>query len=127
MRQIDFIDAKTGWAISGETEASGAVVATDDGGRTWRALPMKFTASLRDRLVSPGVQRGVPNGAIYGASAPSLFPGGVAWLFVSLLDPMQGGESLILRTDDGGASWTRALPEGRRSGIPQLSIPSMGG
>jgi len=125
LQQLDFIDAKSGWAISGETEASGAVVATDDGGRTWRALPRNYRLAARPPA-SPGVQRGVPNGSIYGASAPSLFPGGVAWLFVSILDPMQGGGSLILRTDDGGASWTRSLPEGRHGGVPQFVDPDHG-
>lgn len=127
LRQLDFVDANIGWAISGEAVGIDMVVATDDGGHTWQALPRNYqipwTAS-----VYRGTQNGVPIDPIlpnYGASTPNLFPGGTAWLVVSVVDPMQG-KNLLLRTSDGGRSWIRYQLEGHHFGAPQFVDPDHG-
>lgn len=139
LKQIDFIDGDTGWAISGEGVGIDVVVMTEDGGRTWRALPRNFRIPWTPSVYQ-GVQNGVPINPIlenYGASAPNLFPGGTAWLLVTVFDPMQRA-LLYLRTDVGGKSWTRyvltvkQVGEGKQYGAgtdfgaPQFVDPEYG-
>jgi len=112
LKQLTFSDGITGWAISGEGIGIGTVVATEDGGHSWHSLPRNFRIPWTPSVYQ-GVQNGVPVNPIlpnYGADMPNLFPGGVAWLLVSVLDPMRG-VNLLLRTDDGGRSWTRYFLE----------------
>jgi photosystem II stability/assembly factor-like uncharacterized protein len=123
LKQLDFADANTGWAITGEGIGADIVVATDDGGRTWRTLPRNYRIPWTS-TVYQGTQNGVPVNPIpptYGANAPNLFPNGVAWLIVSVFDPMQG-VNLLLSTADGGKSWTHHKLEEQPGGATQGKV-----
>ena len=136
LKQIAFIDANTGWAISGEGIGVDMVVATTDGGHTWRALPRNYRIPWTPSVYQ-GVQNGTPVNPIlpnYGAIAPNLFPGGQAWLMVGVFDPMQS-TNLLLSTGDDGKTWTRFQLAGKQvsgklaesySGAPQFVDPAHG-
>ena len=80
VRDIDFVDATTGWAVTEDwgvdgDYAQGAVLGTRDGGATWEL-----------QATAPGV--------LY---AVSMDPAGFGWAL--------GSSGVALQTRDGGATW----------------------
>src|SRR5450756_345081 len=86
--QVDFVDSRHGWAVGGDT-----LLRTTDGGGTWTPLAETCQAALVSvHFVSPGLGYAVAVG-----SPTDLGSGG---LFTSAT----GGS--LLRTTDGGVTWT---------------------
>jgi photosystem II stability/assembly factor-like uncharacterized protein len=85
---VSFADARRGWAVGG----GGAVFATEDGGRTWRAQASGVSSDLLDVKFFDGRE-------------------GVA----------VGGDGTALHTSDGGKTW-RAQPTGTPHTLERLSF-----
>jgi photosystem II stability/assembly factor-like uncharacterized protein len=101
LRAVYFVDERHGWAVGGK----GALLVTEDGGATWRQLPPPAEESLRD---------------IFFADESN------GWLVCERnLHPLRQDtepRSYLLRTTDGGRSWSRVAPaasgaEGRLVGL----------
>lgn len=106
-----FWDEQRGLAFSDPIDGRVAVVVTEDGGRSWRS-------------VEPGALPLSPEGeAGFAASGSSLRVRGSAEAWIGLGGP-HGAR--VLRTRDGGASWTAArtpvLSETKSTGIYSLAI-----
>jgi len=85
---VSFADARRGWAVGG----GGAIFATEDGGRTWRAQASNVSADLLDVKFFDARE-------------------GVA----------VGGDGTALHTSDGGRTW-RAEPTGTPHTLERLSF-----
>ena len=87
---MDFWDASRGLAFSDPVDGKLLVIATEDGGRSWKALP-------------PGAFPDSPAGeAGFAASGTCLRVGGTADAWIGL-GGTQGAR--VFRTTDGGATW----------------------
>ena len=91
LRAVHFVDARTGWAAGGR----GVLLRTSDGGASWKLMPRPSEDTLRD---------------VHFTSALS------GWLVCDQSDyapqlPDQP-RSYLLRTADGGMSWSRVEPTG---------------
>lgn len=88
LRAVYFVDAARGWAAGGK----GALLSTADGGRTWRARPRPTTDNLLD---------------IFFTDART------GWLVcernVYDLARSEWPRSYLLKTEDGGDSWSRVV------------------
>ena len=86
LRAVYFLDENAGWAAGGK----GNVLKTADGGRTWRALPRPTEDVVRD---------------VYFSDART------GWLVceANIFSPRTEVRSYLLKTTDGGASWSRVL------------------
>jgi photosystem II stability/assembly factor-like uncharacterized protein len=86
MTALDFADARHGWAIGGG--GRGIVLATGDGGRTWKTL----------------------------ATGASKVNGLLRYTSVSFADARHGwivaNHGVLLTTSDGGATWQAIAPPG---------------
>jgi photosystem II stability/assembly factor-like uncharacterized protein len=86
LRAVYFVDEARGWAVGGK----GTLLATEDGGRSWAVRPAPTVDSLRD---------------VYFTNERT------GWLVcdrsIYLLRTKQEARSYLLRTTDGGASWSR--------------------
>jgi photosystem II stability/assembly factor-like uncharacterized protein len=86
LHAVYFLDSQKGWAVGG----SGALLATVDGGATWRIKPRPTEDSLRD---------------VYFADADN------GWLVcdraVYQLTTKDDPRTYLMSTTDGGASWKR--------------------
>jgi photosystem II stability/assembly factor-like uncharacterized protein len=86
LHSVFFIDENRGWAVGGK----GALLKTDDGGRTWQTQRRPTDDSLRD---------------VFFVDADT------GWLVcersIYLLRTIEEPRSYLLRTTDGGATWTR--------------------
>ncbi|HEX8558565.1 MAG TPA: YCF48-related protein [Pyrinomonadaceae bacterium] len=86
LHAVFFVDERRGWAAGGK----GALLRTSDGGETWEAAGRPTTDTLRD---------------VFFGDAET------GWLVCQRPDfgPSQEGEPLsyLLKTADGGATWTR--------------------
>ena len=108
---LSFVNAATGWAVG----YSGAILKTADGGATWTAQASGTTEDLRgvdfiDSLVGWAVGRGEVLKTVDGGLTWQSTASDRVLLSVEFLSPSTGwatgvGET-ILRTDDGGATWT---------------------
>lgn len=91
LHSVYFIDAARGWAVGG----NGVLLSTMDGGATWKALRRPTEDALRD---------------VYFVDAAT------GWLVCDRSDfkPRSEGESrsYLLKTTDGGGSWTRVEATG---------------
>ncbi|MFN2599471.1 MAG: WD40/YVTN/BNR-like repeat-containing protein [Pyrinomonadaceae bacterium] len=96
LRAVHFVDERRGWAAG----SKGTVIATDDGGRTWRALARPTEDALRDVFFSD--QK-------------------TGWLVCErslyALSRMEEARSYLLKTTDGGASWARVEVTGADAGV----------
>jgi photosystem II stability/assembly factor-like uncharacterized protein len=86
LRAVYFLDAQHGWAAG----SKGTLVSTEDGGRTWRAHARPTEDALRDLFFTDAA---------------------TGWL-VCERDPfklasLEEQRSYLLKTTDGGASWSR--------------------
>ena len=72
LNAVSFVDARTGWTVG----AGGAIFATTNGGRTWRALSSPTTADLYD-----------------------------VKFFDALEGWAVGAGGTVIHTTDGGATW----------------------
>jgi photosystem II stability/assembly factor-like uncharacterized protein len=92
LRAVHFVDESRGWAAG----SKGTVVSTADGGRTWLALKRPTEDALRD---------------VYFSDAEN------GWLVCErsmyALARMEEPRSYLLKTSDGGKSWTRVEVAGR--------------
>jgi photosystem II stability/assembly factor-like uncharacterized protein len=86
LRAVHFTDERTGWAVGG----NGALVSTADGGATWQARPRPAADTLRDVFFVDQT---------------------TGWLVcernVFALASHAEARSYLLRTTDGGESWSR--------------------
>ncbi|HLL17041.1 MAG TPA: YCF48-related protein [Pyrinomonadaceae bacterium] len=86
LRAVYFVDEARGWAVGGK----GALLGTTDGGRTWEVRRAPAEDTLRD---------------VYFTNEQA------GWLVcdrsIYLLRTKQEPRSYLLRTTDGGASWSR--------------------
>ncbi|MDQ1558821.1 MAG: hypothetical protein QOD32_1881 [Pyrinomonadaceae bacterium] len=86
LRAVYFVDEARGWAVG----SKGALLATEDGGRSWTVRRAPTEDTLRD---------------VYFANEAT------GWLVcdrsIYLLRTKQEPRSYLLRTADGGASWSR--------------------
>jgi photosystem II stability/assembly factor-like uncharacterized protein len=86
LRAVCFVDADVGWAVGGK----GTLLATTDGGRTWATRRAPTDDTLRD---------------IYFLNEQT------GWIVcdrsIYLLRTKEEPRSYLLRTTDGGASWSR--------------------
>jgi photosystem II stability/assembly factor-like uncharacterized protein len=89
MDAVDFLDARTGWVAGQQGGGHGVLLHTADGGATWSTAPLDAPASDLQTLLN-------------------LDPGAVAMAFA---DARHGWiisrDGTMLRTTDGGASWSR--------------------
>jgi photosystem II stability/assembly factor-like uncharacterized protein len=101
LRGVYFADESRGWAVG----SRGALLATEDGGATWRSLPAPTEDSLRD---------------VFFVDASN------GWVVCERnLHPLRDDtepRSYLLRTSDGGRTWERVAPaasgaEGRLVGV----------
>jgi photosystem II stability/assembly factor-like uncharacterized protein len=92
LRAVHFVDESRGWAAG----SKGTLVSTTDGGRTWRALARPTEDALRD---------------VYFADAED------GWLVCErsmyALARMEEPRSYLLKTSDGGKSWSRVEVAGK--------------
>lgn len=102
-----FWDEHRGLAFSDPVEGRFLVLATDDGGRSWR--------ELGDALPSPE-----PGEAGFAASGTNVAVSGdgSAWIGTG------GSTARILRSEDGGRSW-QAVPTSMRSGASSQGVFSV--
>lgn len=133
LRSVNFVDAQHGWAVGLDR-----ILATDDGGACWRDLPMPAPALERVQFHSP--EDGIalaqePESAFLGGDPPpatTLFrtsDGGQRWEPITTPAPVQSAcftddlqgwalterdSSAVLRTLDGGETWTEPLDPGPR-------------
>jgi photosystem II stability/assembly factor-like uncharacterized protein len=86
LRAVCFVDERTGWAVG----SKGALLATENGGRSWEVRRRPTEDTLRD---------------IFFTSE------GTGWLVcdrsIYLLKTKTEPRSYLLKTSDGGASWSR--------------------
>ncbi|HVG31320.1 MAG TPA: YCF48-related protein [Pyrinomonadaceae bacterium] len=89
LRAIHFVDEQRGWAAGGK----GNVLKTTDGGRRWETLPRPTEDLVRD--------------VFFGDEE-------TGWLLCesNLFAPDTEVRSYLLKTTDGGASWSRVLVTG---------------
>ncbi|HSM04462.1 MAG TPA: hypothetical protein VK858_07560 [Longimicrobiales bacterium] len=93
---MDFWDARRGLAYGDAVDGELYLLATDDGGRTWDRVP---PATLPAALDGEG-------GFAASGTCVATEPPGRAWIATG-----NGTSPRLLRTEDGGASWTvRTLP-----------------
>ncbi|MFL6228395.1 MAG: WD40/YVTN/BNR-like repeat-containing protein [Pyrinomonadaceae bacterium] len=96
LRSVYFVDESHGWAAG----SKGTVISTEDGGRTWRALARPTEDALRD---------------VYFADADN------GWLVCErslyALARMEEARSYLLKTSDGGKSWSRVEVTGTDAGV----------
>jgi len=100
-----FVDGQTGWVVGEE----GTMLATRDGGTTWT----RQNTGLKDARSAPKLERIPTAGGVTVIDAGDRTPG-FTITAVRFVDPRRGwitgfyaglGRSLILRTDDAGATW----------------------
>jgi photosystem II stability/assembly factor-like uncharacterized protein len=97
LRAVFFIDARRGWAAGGR----GALLSTEDGGRTWRARPRPAEDSLRDLFFTD-------------AETGWIVCERDQFKLAGLEDP----RSYLLKTTDGGATWGRVdVTKGEDAGV----------
>jgi photosystem II stability/assembly factor-like uncharacterized protein len=89
LRAVYFLDENAGWAAGGK----GNVLKTTDGGRTWETLPRPTEDVVRD---------------VYFADKET------GWLVCegNIFSPTTEVRSYLLKTTDGGATWSRVLVTG---------------
>lgn len=115
---VRFVDERTGWAVG----HFGTVLRTEDGGESWtRQLDGIEAARLAEQAALRMVQQGLPETAPAAdrllASSRQLVEEGPDKPFLDLLfrsaeeGIVVGAFGLILRTRDGGRSWTSATLE----------------
>jgi photosystem II stability/assembly factor-like uncharacterized protein len=96
LRAVHFTDEQRGWAAG----SKGTVLSTEDGGRTWRALKRPTEDALRD---------------VFFADART------GWLVCErslyALSRMEESRSYLLKTTDGGATWTRVEVTGTDASV----------
>lgn len=102
---MTFADRQTGWVVGEE----GTILATTDGGDTW----LRQRTGLKDAQSAPKLERIPTAGGSVTIDAGDRTPG-ITLSAVRFLDRNRGwmtgfyakyGRSLILRTEDGGATW----------------------
>ena len=102
---IFFVDDQTAWVVGEE----GTILATRDGGRTWT----RHDTGLKDARSAPKLERIPRAGGVETIDAGDRTPG-FTITAVRFVDPNRGwitgfyaglGRSLILRTEDAGATW----------------------
>jgi photosystem II stability/assembly factor-like uncharacterized protein len=96
LRAVYFVDEARGWAVG----SKGALLATTDGGRTWALRRAPTEDTLRD---------------VYFVNADD------GWLVcdrsIYLLRMKEDQRSYLLRTKDGGASWSRVEVTGAETDV----------
>jgi photosystem II stability/assembly factor-like uncharacterized protein len=105
---VEFLDRQTGWLAASDCgRAKGAIVRTDDAGRTWQPLTTRFMHSCAA-------------GARLDLSFVDTRNGWLVWV-----EPT-GPFAEVYRTRDGGSSWRQIV--GRRSPVDQVvfASPSVG-
>jgi photosystem II stability/assembly factor-like uncharacterized protein len=104
-RDLYFVDREAGWVVGEE----GAMLSTTDGGFTWT----RRTTGLKDAQSAPKLERIPTAGGAVAIDAGDRTPG-FTISAVRFIDRHRGwiagfysglGRSLILRTDDAGATW----------------------
>jgi photosystem II stability/assembly factor-like uncharacterized protein len=135
---VDFVDVMHGWAVgfafpccayTHETQGPGAIVATTDGGRTWRRQEAPRGDFLAAAFVDTDHGWAVGNGGVIAATSD----GGEHWVSqadshsgktsegVDFIDANRGWivspDSTALSTSDGGATWTTQRIDGSPSGV----------
>jgi photosystem II stability/assembly factor-like uncharacterized protein len=104
LQTVEFVDARSGWLVSTQLEASGAVAynltQTSDGGATWRVTPLSLFA------------RGDPD-ALAEATYLHFVDAQTGWLVVKRATSSNFSVGTLFKTTDGGQNWTElALPIG---------------
>ena len=114
LSDVSFVDVRHGWAVGGW---SGVIVATDDGGETWR----RQVSSTQSELTGVSfVDRRYGWAVGFAGTILATVDGGVTWkpqanpggdyLAVSFVDRSHGWAvgncGVISATTDGGVSWT---------------------
>jgi len=101
LHAVYFLDINRGWAVGGD----GALLATTDGGRTWHKQPRPTQDALLD---------------VYFSSAE------VGWLVcersIYLLRTKDEPRAYLLKTVDGGATWTRVEVTGQEVDVRLVRI-----
>lgn len=96
LHAVSFLNEKQGWAVGGR----GTLLATNDGGNTWRALAHPTEDTLRDIYFSDEL-----NGWL------------VCERSIYDLKTIDEPRTYLLRTADGGRSWTRVNVIGKDSDV----------
>jgi photosystem II stability/assembly factor-like uncharacterized protein len=105
---LAFGDAAHGVAFSDPVGGAFVIVHTDDGGRSWRALPAKALPPPRD------------GEAGFAASGTCVAMHGATRIWIGT----GGAVARVLHSDDGGATW-RAQQTPLRAGAPSAGIFSL--
>ena len=95
---LDFVDPRHGWLLAGGQPSAGnqekSLFSTSDGGATWNQLSDGASSTVSSISVN---RKGMTGGYVAAKGLQFLSPS-VGWLSL--------GRFGLLRTDDGGASWT---------------------
>ena len=130
LNAVSFVDASRGWAVGD----GGTILATDDGGKTWRAQ----TSGTNTTLISVHFVDASRGWAVGGSIGPSTIlatdDGGKTWRAqtsgtsqwlrsVHFVDASRGwavgDDGAILATDDGGKTW-RAQTSGTKTWLESV-------
>jgi photosystem II stability/assembly factor-like uncharacterized protein len=113
-----FSDAATGWAVG----YNGAVIKTADGGVTWTPVAVPLVTNFRDAFfvdentgwvvggptgsetVDPVIMKTINGGASWDTETPTFTPR--TMFFVDADSGCVAGGADLLRTTDGGVTWT---------------------
>jgi photosystem II stability/assembly factor-like uncharacterized protein len=87
---LAFADKRVGWAVGDPIDGRFVLLRTDDGGRTWRELPFDLRPAAREGQ------------GCFAASGTCLIAQGAS----GALFCTGGPAARLIRTADGGASWT---------------------
>ena len=124
--ELDFADRYDGWALTQDYWGASLVLATNDGGRSWRPVPtgQQFTTDICARSATNVWLIGSNGYDYYDLQTPTLFlhstDGGFTWKTATVAGPAMpytigvGSASVcavgdgILHSSDAGATWQAA-------------------
>ncbi len=114
---VDFVDEKNGWAVGDISPEGGPLLATTDGGNSWKVIYKTTEVFSAIQFITP--TRGWMAG--FAGRIESTTDGGLTWKnqrferegevlnSICFIDGERGfaagGRGLVLRTTDGGATW----------------------
>jgi photosystem II stability/assembly factor-like uncharacterized protein len=122
---VFFLDALTGYAVGHIAAWNGCILKTTDGGATWTNKPLGYESSFWNAVFFTSIDTGYAGGSTWGnrkAEIQKTTDGGKTWTSQAYGNPITLGNisslfftnsdtgyaigTTLLRTTDGGVSWT---------------------